>query len=70
MSLTGKVPKGYNKIKVHFIFDIKYNRRHKARLITSEHLTHIPLSSVYSDLVSLRYIWLVLFLAELNKLDS
>ena len=70
MGLNGKVPEGYKKIKVHFVFDIKHDSRHKARLIAGRHLTNIPLSSVYSGIVSLRGIRLVLFLAELNKLDS
>ena len=33
-------------------------------------LTEIPLSSVYSDVVAMRGIMLVLFVAELNELQS
>ena len=67
---NGKVPEGYKKIKVHFVFDVKHDGRHKARLVAGGHLTDIPLSSIYSGVVSLRGIRLVLFLAELNNLES
>lgn len=51
------------------MFDLKHDGRHKARLVADGHLTDIPLSSVYSGVVSLRGIRLVLFLAELNGLE-
>ena len=49
---------------------MKHDGRHKARLVADGHLTNVPLSSVYSGVVSLRGIRLVLFLAELNGLES
>ena len=49
---------------------MKHDGRHKARLVTSSYLTDVPLSSIYSSIVSVRGIYLVLFLAELNDLDS
>ena len=49
---------------------MKHDGRHKARLVAGGHLTDVPLSSVCSGVVSLRGIRLVLFLAELNGLDS
>ena len=52
------------------MFDSKYDGLYKAKLIADGHLTDVPLSSVYSGLVSLRGISLVLFLAELNGLES
>ena len=61
-------PTGYKKIRVHLIFDVKHDGRHKARLVADGHLTEIPLESVYSGVVSLRGFRLVLFLAELNHL--
>ena len=62
-------PSGYKKIRVHFVFDVKHDGRHKARLVADGHLTDIPLESVYSGVVSLRGFRLVLFLAELNDLE-
>ena len=64
-----RIPNGYKKIRVHFVFDVKHDGRHKARLVADGHLTEVPLESVYSGVVSLRGFRLVLFLAELNKLE-
>ena len=65
-----KPPPGYKKIRVHFVFDVKHDGRHKARLVADGNLTEVPLTSVYSGVVSLRGIRLVLFIAELNELES
>ena len=61
-------PKGYKKIRVHLVFDVKHDGRHKARLVADGHLTDIPLDSVYSGVVSLRGIRLLTFISELNAL--
>jgi hypothetical protein len=53
-----KIPNGYKNIRVHFVFDAKHGQ-----------LTEVPLESFYSGVVSLRGFRLVLFLAELNKLE-
>jgi hypothetical protein len=60
-----KPPAGYKKIRVHLIFDVKHDGRHKARLVADGHLTDIPLESIYSGVVSLRGFRIVLFLAEI-----
>jgi Reverse transcriptase (RNA-dependent DNA polymerase) len=57
------------RIRVHIVYDVKHDGRHKARLVADGHLTDIPLDSVYSGVVSLRGFRLVLFLAELNELQ-
>ena len=54
---------------MHLVFDVKYDGRHKARLVAGGHLTDDPIESVYSSVVSLRSLRLVIFLAELNQLD-
>jgi len=61
-------PAGYKRIRVHLVFDVKHDGRHKARLVADGHLTEIPVESVYSGVVSLRGFRLVAFLAELNAL--
>ena len=66
---NGKVPTGYKKIQVHLVYDIKHDGRHKARLVAGGHLTDVPMESVYSGVVSLYGLHIVLFLAELNKLE-
>ena len=39
-------PPGYQKIPVHLIFAVKYNGRHKARLVADGHLTPEPVESI------------------------
>ena len=51
---SGRVkPNGYKQIRVHLVFDVKHDGRHKARLVANGHLTDLPLESVYSGVVSI-----------------
>jgi hypothetical protein len=61
---------GYKKIRVHLIYAVKYDGRHKARLVADGHLTDVPVDSVYSGVVSLRGLRMLIFLAELNGLKT
>ena len=63
-------PKGYKKIRVHLVFDVKHDGRHKARCVADGHLTDIPVDSVYSGVVSLRGLRMMIFLAELNQVET
>lgn len=63
------IPDGHKKIRVHLVYDVKHDGRHKARLVADGHLTDIPTESVYSGVVSLRGIRLLTFISELNGLD-
>ena len=65
----GKPPNGFKRITLHMVYDVKHDGRMRARLVADGHKTETPLESVYSGVVSLRGLRLVLFLAELNKLD-
>jgi hypothetical protein len=65
---TASPPARYKKIRIHLVFDVKHDGRHKARLVADGHLTDIPIESVFSGVVSLRGFRLVVFLAELNSL--
>ena len=67
---NGKIPQGYKKIRTHLIYAVKHDGRHKARMVADGHLTDIPIESVYSGVVSLRGLRMVMFLAELNDLDT
>jgi Reverse transcriptase (RNA-dependent DNA polymerase) len=67
--IKANAPSVYKKIRVHLVFDVKHDGRHKVRLVADGHLTQIPVDSVYSGVVSLRGFRLVLFLAELNHLE-
>ena len=62
-------PQGYKIIRTHLIYDIKHDGRHKARYVADGHIIDIPVDSVYSGVFSLRGVRIMLFLAELNKLD-
>jgi hypothetical protein len=66
---NAKPPPGYRKIRVHLVYAVKHDGRHKARLVADGHLTEVPMDSVYSGVVSLRGLRLVIFLAELNGLN-
>ncbi len=67
---VASAPDGYKKIRVHLVFMIKHDGRHKSRLVADGHLTDVPVESVYSGVVSLRGLRLMIFLAELNGLDA
>ena len=62
-------PPGYHRIRFHLIFAVKYDGRHKARLVADGHLTPEPVESIYSGVVSLRNLKLVIFLGKLNNLE-
>ena len=62
-------PKHYHRIKVHLVFAVKLDGRHKARLVADGLLTPEPVENIYSGEVSLRKLRLVLFLGKLNNLD-
>mgnify|MGYP001119870468 FL=1 len=69
---SGKItnaPEGYQRIRVHLVFAVKHDGRHKARQVADGHLTPEPAESVYSGIVSLRSLHIFIFLAELNKLE-
>src|SRR6476660_3324879 len=66
--LNATPPEGYKKIRVHFIYDAKYDGRHRARLVVDGHLTDLPTESVYLSVVSLRGLHMFLFISELNGL--
>ena len=62
-------PKGYHRIKVHLVFAVMFDGRHKARLVADGHLTPEPIENIYSGVVSLRNLRLVIFLGKLSNLE-
>ena len=48
-------PQGYHKIRVHLIFAVKYDGRHKARLVDDGCLTPESVEGTYSGVVSLGF---------------
>ena len=63
-------PNGHKKKRVHLDNAVKHDGRCKARLVADGHLTDVPLESVYSGVVSLKGFRLVVFLAELNGMET
>ena len=61
-------PKGYHGTKVYQVVAVKFDGRHKARLVDG-HLTPEPIENIYSGVVSLKYLRLVIFLGKLNNLE-
>ena len=63
-------PADHKKITVHFAYAVKHDGRHKSRLVAGGHLAETPLDSVYSSVATIRGIRMVMFLAELNGLQT
>ena len=61
---------GWKKIRVHMVYAVKHDGRHKSRLVAGGHLTETPIDSVYSSVVSLRGIRILTFLSELNNMET
>ena len=60
---------GYKNIIVHFVFAVKHDLRHKARLVAGGHLTDPDTEGTYSGVVSLRSIRITLVVGEVNGLS-
>ena len=56
-------------MKVHLVFAVKFDGRHKAGLVADGHRTPEPIENIYSGVVSLRNLRLVIFLGQLNHLE-
>jgi Reverse transcriptase (RNA-dependent DNA polymerase) len=65
-----KYVNGYKKIIVNFIFAIKHDLRHKARLVADGHLTEATSKDSYSSVISLCSLCICLVAAELNGLKT
>jgi Reverse transcriptase (RNA-dependent DNA polymerase) len=65
----GTQPHGYKRITVHFVYAVKHDGRHKACPVANGAMMAVPLESVYSGVVSLRSLWTVIFLEEINGLQ-
>jgi hypothetical protein len=60
----------YQRINVHFVFDVKQSFKYKAQLVAGGHKTAPPKDSVYSGDVSLWSICLALLTGEINGLET
>src|SRR5210317_1585719 len=65
-----KIPEGYIRIPYHFVYDVKFNLRRKARLVMGGHRTpDVPDVEVYSGVVSMETIRTAFVLAARNNLQ-
>jgi len=44
-------PEGYKQIPYHIVFDVKFDGRHKARLVAGGHMTDPPKDDTFSGVV-------------------
>ena len=51
------------------MFAVKFDCRHKARLVANDHLKPDPIEIMSSGVVSLRNVRLLIFLGKLSNLD-
>ena len=58
----------YLRIPYHFVFDVKFDGRKKARLVAGGNVTETPKDDIYSGVVSIEMIRIGFLLAELNEL--
>ena len=61
-------PLGYTMIPCHMVFNCKEDGQHKTHFVAGSYCTSPPKHSVYSSVAALHSIWIIIFLAELNKL--
>ena len=60
----------YQRIPYHFVFDVKYDLRHKARLVAGgNHCDELPKEDTYSGVISLTAVRLLFLITTLHKLD-
>jgi hypothetical protein len=62
------IPTGYQKIPYHMVFDVKYDLRHKARLVAVGNWTVNDKEDIYSGVVREDTVRIGVFLGELYGL--
>jgi hypothetical protein len=62
------IPTGYQKIPYHMVFDVKYDLRHKARLVAGGNWTVNDKEDIYSGVVRMDTVRIGFFLGELYGL--
>jgi hypothetical protein len=63
------IPKGYQKIPYQIVFDVKYDLRHKARLVAGGNWTVNDKEDIYPRVVRMDTIRIGFFLGELYGLS-
>ena len=68
LGLGEKLPDGYKQIPYMFVFDVKFDLRHKARLVAGGHKTDPPKEDIYSGVVGIETIKVGFLLGDANGL--
>ena len=68
-TIRGYSMPNHQKIRVNLIFVVKFNGRHKARLVADGSLTPDPVENIYSGVVSLRHLRRVYSLGSSTTLN-
>ena len=63
------IPRNYKFIKVFFVYAVKHDLRHKARLVAGGHMTEDKGDS-YSSVISLKGMRIAIMMGEVNDLKS
>ena len=65
----GESLEGYQRIPYHFVFDVKYDLRRKARLVAGGNMTDDPDEDIYSGVIGIEFVRLLFILASMNGLE-
>ena len=65
-----RIPPGHAKIQVHLIYDYKQDRRYKACMLAFANMTVPNLDTYYYRIISLCSMRTIVFLVELNNIDT
>lgn len=60
---------GLKFIPLHFVFDVKFDLRRKARLVAGGHRTQPANEDIYSGVVSIENVRIAMMLADANKME-
>ena len=61
-------PEGYQYVPYHWVFDVKHDGRHRARLVAGGDWTTLEKDDIYSGVVGMDIVRIGFFLGELNNL--
>ena len=64
------IPAGYKQVPYHIVFDVKFDLRHKARLVADGNWTEATRDDVYSGVVAMETVRLGFFVGELKQRRS
>ena len=65
----GESLRDFQRIPYHFVFDVKFDLRRKARLVAGGHRTDPPKEDIYSGVVGIETVRLAFLLASMNGLQ-